>query len=171
MGGIMRTRIGIIGCGNISGIYLKNSRHIGQLEMVACADIDLARAEARAAEYGIRACSPAELLADPDIEIVINLTIPKAHVEVALAAIEAGKSVYNEKPLGINRREGQKLLEAAKAKGVRVGCAPDTFLGGGLQTCRKLIDEGAIGQPVAATAFMMSPGHERWHHDPDFFYQ
>lgn len=168
----MGIKVGIIGCGNISGIYLKNSRQLLQnLEIVACADIDLARAEAKAAEYGIRACSPADLLADPEIQIVINLTIPKVHAEVSLAAVEAGKSVYSEKPLAINRRDGQRVLEAAEARGVRVGCAPDTFLGGGLQTCRKLIDEGAIGQPVAATAFMMSPGHERWHPDPDFFYQ
>lgn len=164
-------KVGIIGCGNISSIYLKNSQWLESLEMVACADIDLPRAEAKAAEYGIKAYSPAELLADPEIEIVINLTIPKVHAEVSLAAIEAGKSVYSEKPLAIERRDGQKILEAAQARGVRVGCAPDTFLGGGLQTCRKLIDEGVIGQPVAATAFMMSPGHERWHPDPDFFYQ
>jgi predicted dehydrogenase len=164
-------KVGIIGCGNISGIYLKNSQWLESLEVVVCADIDLARAEAKAAEYGIKAYRPDELLADPEIEIVINLTIPKAHAEVSLAAIEAGKSVYSEKPLAIQRRDGQKILEAAQARGVLLGCAPDTFLGGGLQTCRKLIDEGVIGQPVAATAFMMSPGHERWHPDPDFFYQ
>jgi predicted dehydrogenase len=167
-----RTKIGVIGCGNISGIYLQSGHKFENLEVAACADIFLERAEAKAKEHNIpKASRPEDILADPEIEIVVNLTIPKAHAEVSLAAIEAGKSVYSEKPLAINRQAGAKVLEMARAKGVRLGCAPDTFLGGGLQTCRKLIDEGWIGQPVAATAFMMSPGHERWHPDPDFFYQ
>jgi predicted dehydrogenase len=166
------TKIGIIGCGNISDIYLQADNKFKILEIVACADLMPERAQAKAAKYNIpTACSPEELLADPDIEIVVNLTIPQAHAEVALAAVEAGKSVYNEKPLAINLKDGGLLLQAAKARGVRVGGAPDTFLGGGLQTCRKLIDEGQIGRPVAATAFMMSPGHEHWHPDPGFFYQ
>src|SRR5690606_1378664 len=123
-------------------------------------------------EYGVpKACSVEELLADPEIEIVVNLTVPNAHASVARAAIEAGKSVYNEKPLAVEREEGRRLLEMAKAKGVLVGGAPDTFLGGGLQTCRKLIDDGWIGEPVAANAFMMSHGHEHWHPDPAFYYQ
>jgi predicted dehydrogenase len=113
----------------------------------------------------------AELLADPAIEIVINLTIPATHAEVSLAAIAAGKHVQSEKPLAISRADGQQILAAAAAKGVRLGCAPDTFLGGGLQTCRKLIDDGEIGQPVGATAFMMSGGPESWHPNPIFFYQ
>jgi predicted dehydrogenase len=112
-----------------------------------------------------------ELLTDPSIEAVLNLTIPRAHGEVAQAALEAGKSVYNEKPLALERAEGRRLLETARARGLLVGCAPDTFLGGGLQTCRKLIDDGWIGEPVAATAFMLSHGHETWHPDPDFYYQ
>ena len=118
-----------------------------------------------------KACSVAELLADPAIEIVLNLTIPNAHAEIALAALEAGKSVYNEKPLASSREDGQQILALAAAKGLRVVCAPDTFLGGGIQTCRKLIDDGAIGQPVAAVAFMMNHGPEHWHPDPDFYYQ
>src|SRR5262249_34321774 len=122
--------------------------------------------------YGIpRACSVDDLLVDPEIELVLNLTIPVAHAEIALAAVEAGKSVYNEKPLTIELEDGRRLLERARAKGVRVGCAPDTFLGAGLHPCRKLIDDGAIGEPVAATAAMLCHGHEHWHPDPAFYYQ
>ncbi|MEZ4713348.1 MAG: Gfo/Idh/MocA family oxidoreductase [Caldilineaceae bacterium] len=164
-------KVGIIGCGNISGIYLQADKKFPILQTVACADLDMARARAKAEEYGIKAYSVDELLADPEIDIVINLTIPAAHGKVAMAAIAAGKHVYSEKPLALDRAEGRKLLEMAAAKGLRVGNAPDTFLGGGIQTCRKLIDDGWIGEPLGATAFMMSPGHERWHPDPDFFYQ
>ena len=138
---------------------------------MACADIDSERAQAAAAEYGIRALSVEQLLSDPEIEIVVNLTIPIAHVEVATAAIDHGKSVYSEKPLALNTADGRRLLERAAARGVRVGCAPDTFLGGGLQTCRKLIDDGWIGEPIGASAFMMSHGHEHWHPSPEFYYQ
>jgi predicted dehydrogenase len=165
------TNIGIIGCGNISGVYLKSPQLFPVLNIVACADIDMARAQAKAAEHNIRACTVEELLADPEIEIVVNLTIPAAHAEVAMAAIESGKSAYSEKPLALNTNDGHALLQAASARGLRVGCAPDTFLGGGLQTCRKLIDDGQIGEPVAAVAFMMSHGHEHWHPNPAFFYK
>jgi predicted dehydrogenase len=165
-------KVGIVGCGTISAIYLKNARWLSAIEVAACADLFIERAEARAAEYGVpKACGVAELLADPAIEIVLNLTIPNAHAEIALAALEAGKSVYNEKPLAIGRADGRRLLALAAEKGLRVGCAPDTFLGGGIQTCRKLIDDGAIGQPVAAVAFMVNHGPEHWHPDPDFYYQ
>ena len=102
---------------------------------------------------------------------MLNLTVPKAHVEVGLKAIAAGKHVYSEKPLGVALKEGKRLVDAAKKKGVRVGCAPDTFLGGSHQTCRKLIDDGKIGEPVGGTAYFMCPGHERWHPAPDFYYQ
>jgi predicted dehydrogenase len=167
-----KVKLGIVGCGVISGIYLKNLPMFEAVEVVACADLMLERAQARAAEYGVpKACLPDELLADPDVELVVNLTIPKAHAEVALAAVDAGKSVYNEKPLAVERAAGQELLRRAKARGVRVGGAPDTFLGGGIQTCRRLIDEGAIGYPVAATAFLAGHGHEHWHPDPAFYYQ
>ncbi|HWQ11506.1 MAG TPA: Gfo/Idh/MocA family oxidoreductase [Roseiflexaceae bacterium] len=166
------TKIGIIGAGNISGIYLENGKVFEALDIVALADIDMDRARARAAEYGVpKACTVEELLADPEIQIVINLTIPDAHGPVALAALEAGKSVYNEKPLAVSREDARKMLALAQARGLRVGCAPDTFLGGGIQTCRKLIDDGWIGVPVAATAFMMSHGPESWHPNPGFFYQ
>lgn len=166
-----RTKIGIIGCGNILGQYVKGCRYFRNLEVIACADLDHNKAVAAAEQYQMRAVSVDELLADPQIEIVINLTVPKVHAEVDLAIIRAGKHVYAEKPLGVERAEGKKILDAAKAAGVRVGSAPDTFLGGGLQTCRKLIDDGWIGQPVAATAFMMGHGPEAWHPNPDFFYQ
>jgi predicted dehydrogenase len=166
-----RTKIGIIGCGKISGIYLQSDRTFANVQIVGCADIDRARAEEQAATYAIKAYAVEELLADPEIEIAVNLTIPAAHAEVATAALQAGKSVYSEKPLALDRNEGRKLLELAAAKNLRIGCAPDTFLGGGLQTCRNLIDKGVIGEPVAATAFMMSHGHESWHPNPDFYYQ
>lgn len=168
----MSVKVGVIGCGNISGIYLKNSHSLADIEVAAVSDLDMDRAQAKASEYGIpKAVTVEELLADPEIEIVLNLTIPKAHAAVAFAALDAGKSVYNEKPLTIERADAQKMLELARAKGLLIGCAPDTFLGAGLQTCRQLIDEGAIGTPVAATAFMMIHGHESWHPDPEFYYQ
>lgn len=165
------TKVGIIGCGNISGIYLQAKEKFPILETVACADLDMDRAKAKAEEYGIRAQTVEEMLGDDEIEIIINLTIPRVHAEIAGAAIENGKHAYSEKPLGLNREEGIELLAKAKSAGLRVGNAPDTFLGGGIQTCRKLIDDGWIGQPLAATAFMMAPGHERWHPDPEFFYK
>ncbi len=164
--------VGVIGCGVISGIYLQNMPGFEVLDVRACADIELDRAKARAAEYGVaKACSVQELLADPDIDLAVDLTIPAAHYDVARAVIASGKSVYNEKPLAIERAEGRELLANANSKRVRVGGAPDTFLGAGLQTCRSLIDDGAIGAPVAATAFMLCHGHEHWHPDPAFYYQ
>jgi predicted dehydrogenase len=167
-----KTKVGIIGCGNISGAYLSAGRKFEILDIVALADVLPERARAKAEEFGIaRACTVDELLGDADIEIVINLTIPAAHTEVALQVIAAGKSVHGEKPLAITREDGQRILAAAQAKGVRVGNAPDTFLGAGIQTCRKLIDDGWIGKPIAATAFMACHGHEGWHPDPGFYYK
>ncbi|EFM11787.1 oxidoreductase domain protein [Paenibacillus curdlanolyticus YK9] len=167
-----KARIGIIGCGNISNIYLTNLCRSEDVEVAACADADLERAKERAAQHGVsKACSVEELLADPSIDIVVNLTIPQAHAEISLRALEAGKHVYGEKPLAVTMEEGVHVLAAAAARGLRVACAPETFLGGGIQTCRKIIDEGAIGQPVAASGFMMSRGHENWHPDPAFYYQ
>jgi predicted dehydrogenase len=129
------------------------------------------RAQARAQEYGTQAFTVDQMLAHPDVGIIINLTIPKAHGEIGLRAVNAGKSVYNEKPLALSRDEAREMLAVAAKNGVRVGGAPDTFMGAGIQTCRKLIDDGAIGEPIAATAFMMGHGHESWHPDPDFYYQ
>jgi predicted dehydrogenase len=167
-----KTSIGIIGCGTISSIYLKALQLFDILQVIACADIDMERARSQAEKYDIpKACTVEELLADPEVEIVVNLTVPNAHAEVALAAIAAGKAVYGEKPLATRRTDGQAILEAARAKQLRVGNAPDTFLGGGLQTCIKLMNDGQIGTPIAATAFMLNHGMEWWHPDPYFFYQ
>jgi len=162
--------IGVIGCGTISGAYLTAARSFPILEIRALADQNPAAAEARAAEFGHRATSVEELLADPAVEIVLNLTIPQAHVEVGIRALEAGKNMHTEKPIGITFAEARPMMELAERRGLRVGCAPDTFLGGAHQTCRKLVDEGAIGRPVAGTAFFMCPGHERWHPNPAFYY-
>ena len=165
-----RVGIGIIGCGNISEAYLKAAATFPILDVRGVADLRPEAARARADAFGLTAMTVDALLADPSIDIVVNLTVPAAHVEVGLRAIEAGKHVHSEKPLGLGTKEARSLLDRAADRGLRVGCAPDTFLGGAHQTCRKLVDEGAIGRPVAATAFFMCPGHERWHPNPAFFY-
>ena len=168
-----KVKVGIVGCGAISGIYFKNLvQTFANTEVVACADLLPERAAAKAAEFGVaKAGGVADLLADPEVAIVVNLTVPKAHAEVALAAIRAGKHVHGEKPLGVTREEGAAILAAAAKAKVRVGSAPDTFLGGGIQTCRKLIDDGFIGEAVGSAAFMICRGHESWHPDPAFYYQ
>ncbi len=165
-----RVGVGVIGCGNIGAAYLTAAKKFPILEIVALSDLNPSAAEARAAEFGIPARSVGAVLADPSIEIVLNLTVPKAHVEVGLEAIAAGKHVHSEKPLGVTVAEARKLIEAAAAKGLRVGSAPDTFLGGAHQTARQRIDEGLIGRPVGGAAFFMCPGHERWHPNPGFYY-
>ncbi|GLV61118.1 dehydrogenase [Dictyobacter sp. S3.2.2.5] len=148
-----KVKVGIIGTGMISRVYINGCRKFDILEIVACADIDMERARAAAQQWNIpTACTVEELLADPEIQIVINLTIPKVHAQVSLAAIAAGKSVFCEKPFAVTLEEGQRVLEAAQAKGVLLGNAPDTFLGESHQLCRKLIDEGEIGTPIAAFA-------------------
>ncbi len=168
MGGVPT---GVIGCGSISAAYFKAAGTFEAIRMVACADLDPARARARADEFKIpRAVPVADLLKDPEIELVVNLTPPRAHAELTLAALAAGKHVYSEKPLAVTRAEGLRIL-GTRATGRRVGAAPDTFLGGGLQTCRALLDAGRIGQPVAAAAFMMSRGHEHWHPRPAYYYE
>ncbi|MFD0714419.1 Gfo/Idh/MocA family protein [Paenibacillus sp. GCM10027626] len=164
-------KAGIIGCGNISRIYFSNLQKYPEIDLVAAADLELARAEERAREYGLaKAYTVEQLLADPEIEIVVNLTIPQAHAPVCMQALAAGKHVYVEKPLAVTREEGQRVLELAAEKGLRVASAPETFLGGGIQTCRKLIDDGAIGKPVSVSGFMLCGGHESWHPDPEFYY-
>jgi predicted dehydrogenase len=166
-----KMKVGIIGCGNISAAYMKNIPNYAHLELVACADIDVSKAEARAEEFGIaHAYTVEQLLADPQVDIVINLTIPAVHAAVCIQILEAGKHAYVEKPLAVTREEGLQILEVAKRKGLLIGSAPDTFLGGGIQTCVKLIQDGWIGTPIAATAFMMGKGHEHWHPDPEFYY-
>ncbi len=164
--------VGIVGAGYISDIYLKNcTAMFDNLRVVGIADLVKDRARAQSEAHGIEAFTVDDLIAHADVEIIVNLTIPAAHGDVALAAVEAGKSVYNEKPLTASREQGQCLLHRAGDKGVLVGGAPDTFLGGGLQTVRKLLDEGEIGTPVAASGAMLSSGHEGWHPNPDFYYQ
>lgn len=167
-----KVKIGIIGCGNISDIYLKNCTEMfDNLEVVGCADIVTERAEAKARQYNINAYSVEELLHHKDVEIIVNLTIPKAHKEVSMAALEAGKHTYMEKPLALTRADGMALLNKANEMGLRIGGAPDTFLGGGIQTCIELINDGEIGIPIGATAFMTCHGHESWHPNPDFYYK
>ena len=163
-------RIGVIGCGNISSAYLKAARTFPILDIAALSDIDPKAAEARSAEFGIPARTIEAVLADPSIEIILNLTVPKAHVEVGLEAIAAGKHVHSEKPLGVATAEARRLVEAAKARGLRLGSAPDTFLGGAHQTARQCVDDGLIGRPIGGAAFFMCPGHERWHPNPGFYY-
>jgi predicted dehydrogenase len=162
--------VGLIGCGNISAAYLRAAPMFPQLRIKLLADADISRAEVRAREFGAQAASVDALLADPEIDVVLNLTTPQAHVPVGLAAIAAGKHVHCEKPLAISTAEARTLLDAAAKAGLRVGCAPDTFLGGAHQTARKLLDDGAIGGVLSGTAFMMNHGHEHWHPDPQFYY-
>ncbi len=163
--------VGLIGTGNIAPAYMEGCAPFDVIKITACADILAERAEAFAAEHGLTACSVDDLLARDDIDIVVNLTIPAAHAEVSLQIIKAGKHAYSEKALAVSRDEGKKIVKAAKAAGLRLGCAPDTFLGGGLQTARKAIDDGFIGAPVAATAVFMAHGPESWHPNPGIFYQ
>ena len=150
-------KVGIIGCGAISATYLKNSKLFEAFDIVAVADVRPGAAQSRAAEYEVpKAYSVEELLGDPEVEIIVNLTPHGAHGEVGIAALEAGKSIYNEKPLAVYREDGQRMLSLARSKELRVGGAPDTFFGGAWQTARKLIDEGAIGEPVGAFACLMA---------------
>lgn len=157
---MQKVKVGVIGCGQISGIYLKNcSQAFSLLEVAACADLVPELAHKRAAEYQIpRACTVDELLADPQIDIVVDLTVPTAHAAVNLQILQAGKHLYTEKPFALTATDADLVLDLARVKGLRVGCAPDTFLGGGLQTCRKLIDDGAIGTPYAASGLILM-GH------------
>jgi predicted dehydrogenase len=167
-----RTGVGLIGCGNISSLYLRTLQRFPDIEVRACADLDADLAQEQAEFFHVpKACSTDELVADPEISIVVNITPPSAHAPLAEKALLAGKSVYNEKPLATTHAQGKRLLDLAKQNDLRLGAAPDTFLGGGMQTLRKLVDEGLIGEPVAATAYMMSRGPESWHPGPDFLYQ
>lgn len=163
--------IGIIGCGSIFPAYANGCRMFRALNLKACADINADAAAAKAKDFGLEAASIAELLADPSIDLVVNLTVPKVHTRVGMEIIGAGKHVYSEKPLALDVPEGKALLDFAAEKGLRVGCAPDTFLGAGLQTARKVIDDGWIGRPLSATAFLLFAGPESWHPNPAFFYQ
>jgi predicted dehydrogenase len=164
--------VGLLGCGDVSDIYFQNCAKFDVLSIVACASLHVEKARAKAKQYSIRkACTVDQLLHAPEVDIVLDLTSPKVHAELNMVALTAGKHVYTEKPLASTLPEGAEILQLAKSRGLRVGSAPDTFLGARLQACRRALDSGLIGQPVAATAFVVSPGHE-WHHpNPDFFYK
>jgi predicted dehydrogenase len=164
-------RVGIIGCGNISDIYVRNAKLFHDIEIVACSDIIPSAAERLARECSLREMEVQALLAADDIEIILNLTLPAGHAEVSRAAIEAGKHVYSEKPLATSLRDAVELSEEAEAKGLRLGCAPDTILGAGLQTAKALIDQGRVGQIITGLAAVMSKGMEHWHPNPAVFYQ
>ena len=164
--------IGIIGAGVISDTYIENLSAFADTTVLAIGDIRPEVARAKAAEHGIEAAGDVDVvLGRPNVEIIVNLTIPAAHAGVAIAALGAGKHVWNEKPLALDRAGGRRILDAADAAGLRVGCAPDTFLGSGLQTARRLIDAGAIGDPLSALALLQSPGPDSWHPNPAFLFQ
>ncbi len=166
--------VGMVGVGCISGIYLENFTNVFRdVKLVAVCDLIRERAENAQKKYGIekRYDTMEQLFADPDIDIVLNLTRPYQHYEVSKAALLAGKHVYSEKPLGADLQEGEDLVRIAKEKGLWIGGAPDTFMGAGIQTCRKLIDEGLIGDVIGGRAAMAGHGMETWHPDPDFYYQ
>lgn len=162
--------VGIIGCGNISTTYFSLSPLFKGLKVLACADINMQAAEARAEEYGVKAQTIEELLKNDEIDVVVNLTIPDAHFPVSKSILEAGKHVYSEKPLVLTLEQGEELRRIAKEKNLSVGCAPDTFLGGAHQLARKFIDEGGVGRITSGACYVMSPGMEMWHPNPDFFF-
>jgi predicted dehydrogenase len=162
--------IGIIGCGNISAAYLRLAPLFKGLEVRAVADMNMEAARGRAAEFKVKAQSVDDLLANPDIDIIINLTIPDAHYPISKRILEAGKHAYSEKPLVLSLGQGETLRAIAKAKGLLVGCAPDTFMGGSHQQARAMIDEGKLGTITAAVACVQNHGPEGWHPSPDFFF-
>jgi predicted dehydrogenase len=163
--------VAVVGCGTVSGEYLGNLTSFPDLTVLCCADLDIGRAKARAAEFGVPAAGTlAEALAHPGVDLVVNLTIPAAHAAVAMAAVGAGKHVWNEKPLALALAEATDLLDLARLTGVRVGCAPDTVLGAGFQSAVRLISSGGIGVPLSALGLTQDDGPESWHQDPESFY-
>jgi len=164
--------IGIIGCGNISEIYFQNlTQKFHQAEIIACSDLNEQRALEKRERYGTPVMTTDELLKNKEVDIILNLTTPPFHAAINLQVLEKGKHVYCEKPFALNRQDARQVLRRAEENSLFIGCAPDTFLGAGLQRCRQLIDSGAIGTPHSAYAFMLCPGHESWHPSPDFYYQ
>ena len=164
--------IAVVGCGNISDQYLTNLVRFPDVNVVACADIDLGRASAQAAKYGVpHSADLATVLEMPNVELIINLTIPAVHASVALQAIRSGKHVYGEKPFALSIEEAQTIMAAAADHKVKLGNAPDTFLGAGLQTARRVIEAGRIGTPISAKATFGYPGPDAWHPNPDFLFQ
>ncbi|MFE6776289.1 Gfo/Idh/MocA family protein [Streptomyces sp. NPDC057702] len=164
--------IGLVGAGNISEEYVRTLHSTANVRPVQVASRTAARAQALADRFpGLRATTLSELYESSEVDLVLDLTLPQAHFSVSEAAIAAGKHLYGEKPLAVTTEEARLILDAARKAGVRVGCAPDTVLGTGIQTARRCLDAGDIGVPVAASAFMFTPGHERWHPDPEFYYR
>jgi predicted dehydrogenase len=163
--------VGIIGCGNISLTYFRLAPLFRNIEIRACADLDMEVARERASQFGVRAQTTKQLLANDDISIMLNLTVPAAHYTVSRQILEAGKHVYSEKPLTLSVAEGEILARLASKRKLKVGCAPDTILGGAHQLARRIIDEGSIGRITSGTAHVMSPGMESWHPNPDFFFK
>jgi len=163
--------VAVVGCGNISKQYLGNLTTFPDVKVLFCADLDVDRAKAQAETYGVpESGTVQQALEHPGVQLVVNLTIPAAHAEVASAAITAGKHVWNEKPLAPDVAAGRALLDQARAAGLRVGCAPDTVLGAGIQSARRLIASGAIGTPISALTLLQGSGPERWHPDPEFLF-
>ena len=162
--------VGIIGCGNISTTYFSLAPLFKGLKVLACSDLNMNAAELRAEEYGVKAQTIEDLLANDELDIIVNLTIPDAHYAVSKRILEAGKHVYSEKPLVLSLEQGEDLRRIASGKGLSVGCAPDTFLGGAHQLARAFIDKGGIGRITSGTCHVMSPGMEMWHPNPDFFF-
>jgi predicted dehydrogenase len=167
----MTLRIGVVGCGSISGIYLTNAALFPGIRFTAVSDIRKEVAKAKGAQFNLPAVTPRELLRREDVDLVLNLTVPAAHTEVSLAAIEAGKHVYTEKPLATSLKDGKAIMAAAVRKGAKVGAAPDTVLGSGIQTARRLVESNEVGDIVTGTATVLSHGMEHWHPNPVFFFK
>jgi len=163
--------VGIVGVGNISSQYLANLPKLKNLQLIGVSDLDENRAKAVALEHGVRQFVGDAIFASPEVDVILNLTLPQSHAAVSTKALEHGKHVYLEKPFALSMNEALPVIELAHNKGLRIGCAPDTFLGTGIQTSKYLLDSGAIGTPFAASAFWSAPGHERWHPSPAFYYQ
>lgn len=167
----MKLKIGLLGSGNVSLQYLHNAPLFRNVEIAACADISPEASSQRAREFGLRSCSVDDLLADKTIDIILNLTIPAAHFETSMKALQAGKHVYTEKPLCFTLEQGRALVSSAAQKGLSLGSAPDTFLGPAGRRLRRLMDSGAIGRPILGTAYMMFAGPEHVHPNPYFHFQ
>src|SRR6185312_16147165 len=163
--------VGVIGCGNISAAYMRHAPLFRGIEMRACADLDMKAAKARAKEFSLRAETVDEILTDPAIDIIVNLTVPAAHYMVSKQVLDAGKHVYSEKPFVLSVKEGLDLKKRSEKKGLRIGSAPDTFFGGAHQLARALIDSGKLGRITSGTCHVMGHGMEHWHPNPDFFFQ
>ncbi|WPX08664.1 Gfo/Idh/MocA family protein [Anaerocellum danielii] len=166
-----KTKVAIVGCGNIAPVYLKNLKRFGIFEIVACSDVDLQRAKALASEFSVEKVVEPDKVYDLDVDIIVNLTPPQNHYSINKRVLESGKHLYSEKPLSSEVDEAKEILELAENKGLMVGCAPDTFLGANIQTAKKLIHDGWIGKPFAANCFIMYGGPEKWHPNPHFIFK